>query len=139
MLVNFSENTSVISFCTSADSGTDVKLTTPWLMFTCCPARLTVAIGASVVLSNRIYDPVVPSGSTRTWKLTVGGSGALGVGSARGISKSIPTKHAVPRMPMVATGVSTFMSPCFAVSPATKEMVPATRLSSDELFDPFGS
>ncbi len=40
---------------------------------------------------------------------------------------------------MVATGVSIFMSPCLAVSPATKEMVPATRLSSDELFDPFGS
>jgi hypothetical protein len=40
---------------------------------------------------------------------------------------------------MVATGVSTFMSPCFAVSPATNEMVPATRLISDELLDPFGS
>ena len=40
---------------------------------------------------------------------------------------------------MVATGVSTFMSPCLAVSPATKEMVPCTRLSSEELFDPLGS
>ena len=40
---------------------------------------------------------------------------------------------------MVATGVSIFMSPCLAVSPATNEMVPATRLISDELFDPFGS
>ena len=40
---------------------------------------------------------------------------------------------------MVATGVSTFMSPCLAVAPATKEMVPDTRLSSDELLDPLGS
>ena len=53
--------------------------------------------------------------------------------------KSISTSTAVPRMPMVATGVSIFMSPCLAVSPATKVMVPATRLSSEELFDPLGS
>ena len=56
-----------------------------------------------------------------------------------GTLKSISTSTAVPRMPMVATGVSTFMSPCLAVSPATKEMVPATRLISEELFDPLGS
>ena len=40
---------------------------------------------------------------------------------------------------MVATGVSIFMSPCFAVSPATNEMVPATRLMSEELLEPLGS
>ena len=40
---------------------------------------------------------------------------------------------------MVATGVSTFMSPFLAVAPATKEIVPCTRLISDELFDPAGS
>jgi hypothetical protein len=40
---------------------------------------------------------------------------------------------------MVATGVSTFMSPCLAVAPATNEIVPETRLISDELLDPFGS
>ena len=42
-------------------------------------------------------------------------------------------------MPMVATGVSTFMSPFLAVAPATNEIVPATRLSSDLLSDPLGS
>ncbi len=75
----------------------------------------------------------MPSGSTRTWNF------ASGAPPWPGTLKSISTSTAVPRMPMVATGVSTFMSPCLAVSPATKEMVPATRLISDELFDPFGS
>ena len=74
----------------------------------------------------------MPSGSARTWNLA---SGVPWPGTV----KSISTRTAVPRMPMVATGVSTFMSPCFAVSPATNVMVPATKLSSDELFDPFGS
>jgi hypothetical protein len=75
----------------------------------------------------------VPSGSTSTWNF------AGGAPPWPGTSKSISTSTAVPRMPMVATGVSTFMSPCLAVAPATKEMVPCTRLSSEELFDPLGS
>ena len=76
----------------------------------------------------------MPSGSTSIWNFA-GGASAL----RQGTSKSISTSTAVPRMPMVATGVSTFMSPFLAVAPATNEMVPCTRLSSDELFDPLGS
>ena len=75
----------------------------------------------------------MPSGSTSTWNF------AGGAPPCDGTSKSISTSTAVPRMPMVATGVSTFMSPFLAVAPATKEMVPATRLSSDLLSDPLGS
>ena len=54
--VNFSENTSLMIFCASGDSCTDDwKLTAPWpLMMVCVPAWLTVAIGVSVVLSNRM-------------------------------------------------------------------------------------
>ena len=43
---------------------------------------------------------------------------------------------AVPRMPMVATGVSTFMSPVLATWPATKLKVPCTRLMLAELLLP---
>ena len=43
------------------------------------------------------------------------------------------TCTAVPRMPMVATGVSTFMSPVWATLPATKPIDPWTSVSSDEL------
>ncbi len=75
----------------------------------------------------------MPSGSTRTWKLV------FGVPPWPGTVKSISTSTAVPRMPMVATGVSIFMSPCLAVSPATKVMVPATRLIKEALLDPLGS
>ena len=75
----------------------------------------------------------MPSGSTSTWNF------AGGAAPWPGTSKSISTSTAVPRMPMVATGVSTFMSPFLAVAPATNEIVPATRLSSDLLSDPFGS
>jgi len=54
--VNFSENTSLMIFCASGESCTeDWKLTAPWpLMIVCVPARLTVAICVSVVLSNRM-------------------------------------------------------------------------------------
>ena len=54
--VNFSENTSLMIFCASGDSCTDDwKLTAPCpLMIVCVPARLTVAIGVSVVLSYRM-------------------------------------------------------------------------------------
>ena len=54
--VNFSENTSLMIFCASGDSCTDDwKLTAPWpLMMVCVPARLTVAICVSVVLSYRM-------------------------------------------------------------------------------------
>ena len=48
----------------------------------------------------------------------------------------ISTSTAVPRMPMVATGVSTFMSPVFATCPATKLIEPCTRLISAELLLP---
>ena len=75
----------------------------------------------------------MPSGSTSTWNF------AGGAPPCDGTSKSISTSTAVPRMPMVATGVSTFMSPFLAVAPATNEIVPCTRLSSDLLSDPLGS
>jgi len=75
---------------------------------------------------------VCPSGSASTWNLT-------GAAPLTETEKSISTRTAVPRIPMVATGVATFMSPCLAVSPATKVMVPCTRLSRDEFDDPFGS
>ena len=54
--LNFSENTSLMIFCASAEScADDWKLTAPWpLMMVCVPAWLTVAIGVSVVLSNRM-------------------------------------------------------------------------------------
>ena len=45
----------------------------------------------------------------------------------------------VPRIPIVATGVSTFMSPVFAMLPATKVNVPLVRLSKLEFDFPFGS
>ena len=53
---NFSAKTSVMIFCASADScADDRKLTPPWpLTIVCVPAWLTVAIGVSVVLSNRM-------------------------------------------------------------------------------------
>ncbi len=81
----------------------------------------------------------MPFGSCRTWNLTGIDDCVPVLGSVTGISNPISTSTAVPRMPIVATGVVTFMSPCFAVSPATNEMVPATRLSSEELFDPLAS
>jgi hypothetical protein len=150
VLVNFIENTSVMSFCRSGVSRALPVVTLPLLIDTYCPALSTVISGSSVTGSNRMYEPVVPSGSTRTWNSAVGprngttpgetlGLGGGALGSMSGMSKLILTSTAVPRMPMVATGVLTFMSPCLAVSPATKVMVPATRLSSDELLDPFGS
>ena len=77
----------------------------------------------------------MPFGSTSTWKLACG----CGSPPPAGTTKLIWVSTAVPRMPIVATGVSIFMSPCLAVSPATKVMVPATRLSSEELLDPLGS
>lgn len=52
--VNFSVNTSVISFCTSGDSSALVIETLPPLIWIIWPAWLTVAIGSSVSLSNRM-------------------------------------------------------------------------------------
>ena len=46
------------------------------------------------------------------------------------------TCTAVPRMPMVATGVPTFMSPVCATSPAMKVIEPCTRLMSAEFAEP---
>src|SRR5436309_4712715 len=45
----------------------------------------------------------------------------------------------MPRIPMVATGVSTFMSPVFATFPAMKVNVPLAKLMNAELEVPFGS
>ena len=45
----------------------------------------------------------------------------------------------VPRMPMVATGVSIRMLPVGAIWPVTKMKVPWSRLSSREFDDPSGS
>src|SRR5215475_9140273 len=54
-------------------------------------------------------------------------------------SSEISTRGVVPLMPMVATGVSTFMSPVFAILPATKVNVPLVRLSRVEFDLLFGS
>src|SRR5437773_2448427 len=51
--VNFSVKTSLISFWRSGVRGTALWFTTPLLIWICCPAWLTTAIGCSVVLSNR--------------------------------------------------------------------------------------
>src|SRR5262249_1346028 len=51
----------------------------------------------------------------------------------------ISTWGVVPRIPIVATGVSIFMSPVFAIFPATKVKVPLVRLNRVELDFPFGS
>src|ERR1700722_4042421 len=51
---NFSENTSVMSFWISGDSGASVWLMIPFEMLTCIPAWSTTASGVSVVLSNRM-------------------------------------------------------------------------------------
>ena len=108
----------------------------------CEPGWLTVAIGCSVTLSSRTYSPDKPFGSTRIRNDTGGatpGNDTDGVTPASARSKSISTSTAVPRIPMVAVGVSTFMSPCLAVAPATKRNGPRTRVSSEELFEPVGS
>ena len=52
--VNFSVNTSVISFCTSGDNSALVTETLPPLIWIIWPAWLTVAIGSRVSLSNRM-------------------------------------------------------------------------------------
>src|SRR5262249_53244991 len=54
-------------------------------------------------------------------------------------SSAISTRGVVPRMPMVATGVSTFMSPVFATLPAMNVKVPLVRLNRDELDFLLGS
>src|SRR6266498_5346458 len=54
-------------------------------------------------------------------------------------SSEISTRGVVPRIPMVATGVSIFISPVFAILPATKVNVPLVRLNKVELDFPFGS
>src|SRR5450432_3568720 len=115
--VNLCANTSWMIFCASADRAAFDVVILPLLMATTTPATLTVQSGGS-------------GGAPGT-----GGGGGARFGT--GIWKSISTSTAVPRIPMVATGVSIFMSPCLAVSPATNEMVPATRLSNDEWFDPL--
>ena len=74
----------------------------------------------------------MPSGSTSTWNF------AGGAPPCTGTSKSISTSTAVPRMPMVATGVSTFMSPFLAVAPATKEMVPGHQAEQRFVVRPVG-
>src|SRR6476620_9309224 len=54
-------------------------------------------------------------------------------------SSEISTRGVVPRIPMVATGVSTFILPVFALLPATKVNVPLVRLNKVELDVAFGS
>src|SRR4029434_3508028 len=51
----------------------------------------------------------------------------------------ISTCGVVPRTPMVATGVSIFISPVLAILPATNVNVPLVRLNNVELDFPFGS
>ena len=74
----------------------------------------------------------MPSGSTSTWNF------AGGAPPCDGTSKSISTSTAVPRMPMVATGVSTFMSPFLAVAPATNEIVPCHQAEQRFVVRPVG-
>src|SRR5712691_6282127 len=54
-------------------------------------------------------------------------------------SSEISMCGVVPRTPIVATGVSIFMSPVFATLPATKVKVHLVRLNKVELDLPFGS
>ena len=54
-------------------------------------------------------------------------------------SSEISTRGVVPRTPMVATGVSTFISPVFATLPATKVNVPLVKLNKVVLDVLFGS
>src|SRR5262245_10472320 len=54
-------------------------------------------------------------------------------------SSEISTCGVVPRIPMVATGVSTFISPVLAMPPATKVNVPLERVNRVEFDFPFGS
>src|SRR6266566_4252094 len=54
-------------------------------------------------------------------------------------SSEISTCGVVPRMPIVATGVSIFMSPVLAILPATNVNEPLVKLNSVELDFPFGS
>jgi hypothetical protein len=51
----------------------------------------------------------------------------------------ISTRGAVPRIPIVPMGVSTFMLPVCATLPAMKVNVPLVRLSRVEFELPFGS
>ena len=54
-------------------------------------------------------------------------------------SSRTSTCGVVPRIPMVATGVSIFMSPVFATLPAIKVKVPLVRLIRLEFDELFGS
>ena len=54
-------------------------------------------------------------------------------------SFKISTRGAVPRMPIVPTGVSTFMLPLCATAPAMKVNVPLVKLIRLELEWPCGS
>src|SRR5262249_399097 len=54
-------------------------------------------------------------------------------------SFKISTRGAVPRIPMVATGVLTFMLPVWATSPAINVNVPLVRLIRLALEWPWGS
>ena len=54
-------------------------------------------------------------------------------------SFKISMRGAVPRIPIVPTGVSTFMSPVLAMAPAMKVNVPVVSLNSVEFEWPFGS
>src|SRR5438046_9802951 len=53
-------------------------------------------------------------------------------------SSEISTCGVVPRMPMVATGVSIFISPVFATLPAMNVNVPLDRLKNVDFGLPFG-
>ena len=54
-------------------------------------------------------------------------------------SSRTSTCGVVPRIPMVATGVSIFISPVFATLPAIKVKVPLVRLIRLEFDELFGS
>jgi hypothetical protein len=64
--------------------------------------------------------------------------------SSMSVEKTVPSSRistcgVVPRIPMVATGVSIFISPVFATLPAIKVKVPLVRLIRTEFDEPFGS
>src|SRR5580700_4647779 len=74
----FHENKSVMSFCISGVNCAGDWVTLPLLMLICSPAVSTRAYWVSVSLSYRIYLPIVPSGSVRTWNAPSGLASAGG-------------------------------------------------------------
>src|SRR5689334_15298906 len=98
--------------------------------------RLGFERSSSIAGAGDAADLVAPPPNRcMTWSLP----SSMRVENLTDPSSEISTRGVVPRIPMVATGVSTFMSPLFAILPATKVNVPLVRLNSEEFDLLFGS